>query len=95
MQRFAASLGAVIVIVLSSQAAKAQWGTRYYRPRVVMVPAPVIMSPAPVMMAPVQVVQRPVPTIVYRPEVVVAARRRPILGGTVVRTNYGNRRVMF
>jgi hypothetical protein len=95
MKRFAVSLGAVVVIVLCSQAAEAQWVTRYYRPRVVMAPAPVMMSPAPFVMAPVQVVQKPVPMFVHKPEVVVATRRRPILGGTVVRTNYGNRRVMF
>lgn len=72
-----------------ARSAEAQW-VRTYHPPVVVSPAPpVFVSPAPVTR-----VYRPA-VVMYQPTTVVYTRHRPILGGTVVRTRPGYRRVVF
>jgi hypothetical protein len=80
MKKFAISVVTIVLVALLSQTADAQWVRRYYRP--------VVVAPRPVTR-----VYR-APTIVYQPTAVVYARRRPILGGTVVRTRPGYRRAV-
>jgi hypothetical protein len=76
--------------------ANAQWVRTYHAP-VVVSPQPVFVAPPqPVFVSPAPVtrVYRPV-TVMYKPTTVVTTRNRPILGGTVVRTRPGVRRVIY
>jgi hypothetical protein len=78
MKRFLISVVAVVMGALLAQEAEAQWVRRYYQP--------MFVSPPPV----TRVYRAPIVT--YQPSTVVYTRRRPILGGTVVRTLPGYRR---
>jgi hypothetical protein len=93
----------ITIVALGSAAApaEAQW-VRHYRPVVVqpqpvfvqpqsvwVQPQPVFVSPAPVH----RVYRRPVVT--YQPTTVVTTRHRPILGGTVVHSRPGYRRIVW
>jgi len=84
--------------------ANGQWVRTYHAP-VVVSPQPVFAAPPqtvfmpppqPVFVSPAPVtrVYRPV-TVMYQPTTVVTTRNRPILGGTVVRTRPGVRRVIY
>jgi hypothetical protein len=85
-----------------AQGASAQWVRTYHAPAFVspqpvfVAPQPVVVAPQPVFVSPAPVtrVYRPV-TVMYQPTTVVTTRNRPILGGTVVRTRPGYRRVVF
>jgi hypothetical protein len=83
-------LGALIVATAVScslaGSADAQWATRVYRP-VVVAPQPVWIAPQPVWIA-------PQPMVVQTPPRVYT-RHRPILGGTVVRTRPGTKRIIW
>jgi hypothetical protein len=101
MKTFARGLFAVVVLMGLVSSAEAQWGRRYYQPmwvspQPVVVHRPVMVQPAPVMVAPQpvrRVYRRPVVT--YHPTTVVTTRHRPILGGTVVHTRPGYKRVIW
>lgn len=77
-----------------AQSANAQWVRTYHAP-VVVSPQPVFVSPQPVVVAPQPVTVFRPPVVMYQPTTVVTTRNRPILGGTVVRTRPGYRRVAF
>jgi len=63
-------------------------------PQTVIVQRPVVVQPAPVVVGP-QPVTVFRPPVVYQPVPVMTVRNRPILGGTVVRTQPGYRRVVW
>lgn len=87
---------ALVLFIGLAQSAEAQWVRTYHAP-VLVSPQPVFVAPQPqvfVSPAPVTRVYRPV-TVMYQPTTVVTTRNRPILGGTVVRTRPGYRRVVF
>jgi hypothetical protein len=104
MKRAGAFAFALAILAGLTQSASAQWVRTYHAPVVVSSqpvfaappqtvfmapPQPVFVSPAPVTR-----VYRPV-TVMYQPTTVVTTRNRPILGGTVVRTRPGVRRVIY
>jgi len=96
MKRAISFAFALVTFIGLAQSADAQWVRTYHAP-VVVTPQPVFVSPPPpvfVSPAPVTRVYRPA-TVVYQPTTVVTTRHRPILGGTVVRTRPGYRRVVF
>lgn len=71
-------------------------------PVIVQQPAPVVVSHSfPTVASPVVTTTGPVtrvyraPIVTYQPVRYTYTRRRPILGGTVTRTRYGYRRVVF
>lgn len=101
MRRVTVSAIAILTVFLTAHAAEAQW-VREYRP-VIVSPQPVtrfygpvtrVYSPVTRVYTPVTRVYRP-PVVVYEPTTIVYSRRRPILGGTVVRTRPGYRRVIW
>jgi hypothetical protein len=94
MKCFAMLLFAVVLLACLASSAEAQWVRRYYQPMWVA-PQPMVVAPAPVVVGPRPVtVYRP-PLVTYQPTQVVTARNRPILGGTVIRTRPGYRRVVW
>lgn len=85
---------ALVTIAACTSHAQAQW-VRHYQP-VFVQPQPVFVQPRPVVVSPApvhRVYRRPVVT--YHPTTIVTARHRPILGGTVVHTRPGYRRVVW
>ncbi|MGE3242066.1 MAG: hypothetical protein AB7G28_26025 [Pirellulales bacterium] len=87
-------LFALVTLVGLAQSAEAQWIRTYHAP-VVVSPQPVFVAPQPVMVAPQPVTVFRPPVVMYQPTTVVTTRHRPILGGTVVRTRPGYRRVIY
>lgn len=93
MKNLAFALLALVLVAGLAPTAEAQWGRRYYQPmwvspQPVVVHRPVIVERAPV------VVHRPA-RVTYHPTTVVTTRRRPILGGTVVHSRPGYKRVIW
>jgi hypothetical protein len=82
MKRFALCLCAIVGLLLTADAAQAQWVRHYHLPTAVVAPPPVTR------------VYR-APMVVYQPTTVVTTRHRPILGGTVTRAHHGYRRMVF
>lgn len=88
---------------LSSAAASAdaQW-VRHYHP-VIVQPQPVFVQPQPVWVQPQPVFVSPAPVhrvyrrpvVSYQPTTIVTTRHRPILGGTVVHSRPGYRRIVW
>jgi hypothetical protein len=107
MRNLALSLLAIVLLACLAPSAEAQWVRRYYQPTWVspqpvmvapqpmVVQRPVVVAPAPVVVGPQPVTVFRPPMVMYQPTQVVTTRNRPILGGTVVRTRPGYRRVVW
>jgi hypothetical protein len=94
MKRALGYVFAAAVVASFAPSANAQWVRTYHAP-VVVSPQPVFVSPQPVVVAPQQVTVFRPPVVTYQPTTVITTRNRPILGGTVVRTRPGYRRVIY
>ena len=91
MKGLALCIATMAGVLFFSEVAQAQWVT----PGVVVAPQVQWVTPG-VVVAPTPVVRMyRAPVVAYQPMTVVTSRRRPILGGTVIRTNRGYRRVVF
>jgi hypothetical protein len=85
---------AVTMFAGLAEGANAQWIRTYHAP-VFVSPQPVFVAPQPVVVAPQPMTVFRPPVVMYQPTTVVTTRNRPILGGTVVRTRPGYRRVIY
>ena len=107
MKKFALSVVVAFPLVAGLGAAQAQFGPVVWQqpaPVVWQQPAPVVWqqpqvfvpSRAPVVVSPMPVTRvYRAPIVKYQPTRQVVTRQRPFLGGTVSRSTYGYRRVVF